>query len=95
MPFPPAGDLSNPGIKSSPLAFVATVLKDLQSHGWGGATLLSVSLRGAYHRGPDSVASSCLGDGQGSVRDELFGITLIHIAAQMINTLPPVQETRV
>ena len=54
-----------------------------------------MSLRGAYHRGPDSVASSCLGDGQGSVRDELFGITLIHIAAQMINTLPPVQETRV
>ena len=54
-----------------------------------------MSLRGSLHRGPDSVASNCLGDGQGSVWDELFGMTLIHIVAQMVNTLPAMQETRV
>ena len=54
-----------------------------------------MSLRGSHHRGPDSVASNCLGDGQGSVWDELFGMTLIHIVAQMVNTLPAMQETRV
>ena len=61
----------------------------------GGATFLSLSLRGSHHRGPGSVASSCLGDGQGSVWDELFGMTLIRIVAQMVNILPTMQETRV